>query len=110
MAAKIRFYTDENVPKAVINGLRRRGADVVSTPDAGMLGKSDEDHLELATRLGRVIFTQDDDFLSLNHRGFAHEGIVFANQRASISRMIDGLMLVHEVLDPEDMIGHVEFI
>ena len=62
MADKIRFYTDENVSKAVINGLRRRGADVVTTPDSSMLGKPDEEHLELATRLGRVLFTQDDDF------------------------------------------------
>ena len=110
MADKIRFYTDENVSKAVINGLRRRGVDVVSTPDAGMLGATDERHLALARRLGRVIFTQDDDFLSLNHRGFAHMGIVYAHRRASISRMIDGLMLVHEVLDAEDMIGHVEYV
>ena len=110
MADRIRFYTDENVSKAVINGLRRRGADVVSTPDAGMLGKSDEEHLALATRLGRVIFTQDDDFLSLNHRGFTHMGIIYAPRRDSISKLIDGLMLVHEVLDPEDMRGRVEFI
>jgi hypothetical protein len=74
-----------------------------------MLGKSDEEHLALATRLGRVLFTQDDDFLSLDYQGFTHTGIVYAHQRTSISRMIDGLILVHEVLDSESMAGHVEF-
>ena len=32
MAGQIRFYTDENVSGAVINGLRRQGADVYRRP------------------------------------------------------------------------------
>ena len=110
MAGQIRFYTDENVSGAVIRGLRRQSVDVVSAPDAGMLGATDESHLELARRLGRVLFTHDRDFLRLNSQGIPHMGIVYAHRRGSISRMIDGLMLVHEVLDAEDMIGHVEYV
>ncbi len=29
MGQKIKFYTDEHVPKAVVKGLRQRGVDVV---------------------------------------------------------------------------------
>ena len=49
MAAEIRYYVDENVSVAVIEGTRRRGIAVLSTPEAEMLGASDEEHFELAT-------------------------------------------------------------
>ena len=41
--AKIKFYTDEHVSKAVVMGLRRRGVDVLTVPEAGTLGLSDEE-------------------------------------------------------------------
>ena len=110
MARQIRFYTDEHVSGAVINGLRRQGANVMSTPDAGMLGAMDERHLALASSLGRVLFTQDDDFLRLNSQGTPHTGIVYTHEGSSISRIINGLMRIHETKTPEDMIGRVEFI
>ncbi len=35
---RIRLYTDEHVPKAVIRGLRQRGIDVLTVPEADMMG------------------------------------------------------------------------
>ena len=35
--ARIRFYTDEQVARAAVRGLRRRGVDVVIVPEAGTL-------------------------------------------------------------------------
>ena len=110
MAGQIRFYTDENVSGAVIRGLRRQSVDVVSAPDEGMLGRSDEEHLALAGSLGRVLFTHDRDFLRLDSQGVPHTGIAYIHRRSSISRIINGLMRIHETKTPEDMIGHVEFI
>lgn len=107
---RLRFYTDENVSWAVINGLRQRGVDVMTTPDADMLGRLDEEQLALATEHGRVLFTHDDDFLRLHSQEFPHTGIVYTHQTSSISRMIRGLMLVYEVLDSEYMAGHLECI
>jgi len=45
MARKIRYYTDEHVAKAVVSGLRQRGVDVLTVPEAGMLGASDQEQL-----------------------------------------------------------------
>ena len=59
---------------------------------------------------GRVIFTQDEDFLRLHDSGVTHAGIAFAPQRTSIGEIIRGLMLMYQVLDAEDMRGQVEFI
>ena len=110
MAGQIRFYTDENVSRAVIDRLRSRGVDVASAPEMGMLARSDDEHLELAAGLGRTLLTHDDDFLRLDGQGIPHAGIAYTHQYSSISRILNGLMRIHETRTPEDMAGHVEYI
>ena len=108
MADKIKYYADEHVARAVVRGLRQRGVDVLTSPQAGMLGAADEEHLELATRQDRVIFTQDDDFLRLASTGREHAGIVYAAQPTRIGEIVAGLMLIYQVLTAEEMRNHVE--
>lgn len=110
MGRKIKFYADEQVSKAVVQGLRQRGVDVLTAREANMLGASDEEHLKLARAEGRVIFTQDDDFLRLRAVSADHAGIVYAPQQRSIGRIIRGLMLIYQVLDAGDMQGQVEYL
>jgi predicted nuclease of predicted toxin-antitoxin system len=110
VAERIRLYTDEHVPRAVVKGLRERGVDTVTVSEAGMLGASNEEHLAFARREGRVLFTQDDDFLRLHASEVEHAGIVYARQPTTIGDMIHGLVLVVEVLDSEEMKGHLEFL
>jgi len=110
VADRIRFYMDEHVPRAVTAGLRRRGVDVVTTQEAGLHPASDEQHLVFALQEGRVIFTQDADFLRLHAAGVPHGGIVYVRQQTPVSQMLRGLMLIHDVLAPEDMANHVEFL
>ncbi len=107
--AKIRFYTDEHVPKAVVNGLRQRNVDVLTVPEAGTLGASDREHMNLAQEVGRVIFTQDSDFLRLAADA-EHHGIVYTTQSASIGEIVNGLTLIHQVLEADEMIGRIEFL
>lgn len=101
---------DEHVHPAIAAGLRRLGVDVLTAQEGGLLSADDSTHLELAARNGRVIFTQDADFLRLHHAGVPHHGIAYAPQGTPIGRIIRGLMLIHEVLNPEDMTGRVEFL
>jgi predicted nuclease of predicted toxin-antitoxin system len=54
---------DEHVPRAISVGLRLRGVDVLTAQEDGLRNTPDADLLDRATALGRVIFTQDDDFL-----------------------------------------------
>ena len=110
MSAKIKFYTDENVPNIIAKGLRLRGVDVLTTPEAGMRGVSDVEHLNYALREGRVIFTQDADFLRLHAKGVHHGGIVYAHQRTPIGDIMRGLILIYQLLDATDMENHVEFL
>ena len=74
MSQTISSHLDENVNGAIANGLRRRSIDVTTTPEQGMIGASDEEHLRFAYTQGRVIFTQDRDFLTLHYAGQPHAG------------------------------------
>jgi hypothetical protein len=108
--SKIRYYTDEHVSRAVIRGLRQRGIDVLSVPEANLLGASDEEHLAFARADGRVFFTHDDDFLRLAAAGVAHAGIVYAPRQTATGETIRGLMLIYQVLEAGDMRGKVEYL
>lgn len=41
MARTIQFHLDEHMDKAIAIGLRRRGIDVTTTPEAGLLGEDE---------------------------------------------------------------------
>jgi uncharacterized protein with PIN domain len=108
--AEIKFYMDEHVPAAVTAGLRKRGVNVLTAQGAGMVEATDKEHLILATNQGRVIFTQDADFLRLHATGIEHAGIAYAPQQTPVGPLVRGLMLIYQVLEPEDMYNHVEFV
>ena len=57
MTQKIRFHLDENVSNAIAEGLRRRGIDVTTTSERGLIAASDEEQLYFAMPQNRVIFT-----------------------------------------------------
>jgi hypothetical protein len=73
-----------------------------------MVEATDEDHFVLATNQGRVIFTQDADFLRLHAAGIEHAGIAYAPQQTPVGPLVRGLMLIYQVLEPEDMHNHVD--
>lgn len=106
----ISYYFDEHVAHAVARGLRLRGIDVKTVSDAGLMGASDEEHLAFALEEGRVLFTQDADFLRLDAEGKPHAGIIYVPQQSPIGEIVHGLVLIHQVIEPEEMIGHVEFL
>ena len=57
-----------------------------------------------------MIVTQDADFLRLHASGLLHRGIVHVHQQTSVFHMLRSLMLFHDVLSPDDMVSHVEFL
>lgn len=54
--------------------------------------------------------TQDADFLRLAAAGEPHAGIVYFQQGVRIGDMIRWLVLLAEVLGPEEMANHIEFL
>ena len=55
MPGKIRFYLDEHVPRAVVQGLREQGVDIKTVAEARLLSASDDTHIQRARAERRVI-------------------------------------------------------
>lgn len=75
-----------------------------------MRGATDGEQLSLATQASRVLFTHDVDFLRLHAAGTKHAGIVYSPQGKSVGRILEGLMLIYQLLTPDNMANHVEYI
>ncbi len=69
------FVADEHVPSAVINALRSKGYDVVHAPEQYTQGDEDIDLLENCAEDGRVLLTNDRDFVRLAEET-DHSGVV----------------------------------
>jgi hypothetical protein len=57
---RVRLYMDVHVHRAVTEGLRLRGVEVLTAQEDGTPQYEDPALLDRATQLGRVLFTQDD--------------------------------------------------
>lgn len=111
MAGVIRFHLDEHVNLAIASGLRRRGIDVTTSREAGLIGASDDEQLAYAWQEGRVLVTQDTDFLAIASQVEQHAGIAFALKGSrSIRQVIEQLKLIQHVMSIEEMQGHIEYL
>ncbi|MGH9673690.1 MAG: DUF5615 family PIN-like protein [Bryobacteraceae bacterium] len=59
------FHLDEHIPASIAAALRRRGIDVTTSAESGLLGANDAAQLSFAASAGRVLVTHDADFLRL---------------------------------------------
>ncbi|MGK7903546.1 MAG: DUF5615 family PIN-like protein [Hormoscilla sp.] len=111
----IALYMDEQVPKPITKGLRQRGVDVLTVQEDGRTGTSDSILLDRATGLGRVMFSQDDDFLvEANLRlaeGINFAGVIYTHQQnVSIGDCVRDLELIAKASDPEDCANRVQYL
>jgi predicted nuclease of predicted toxin-antitoxin system len=108
---ELRFYFDESVELAVSQQLQYAGIDVVSAHSLELLGDSDENHLQRATMLGRVLCTYDQDFLRLASDGMSHSGIIFAHQqRASIGGWVREIKAIHAQMQVSELENQVIYL
>ncbi len=84
----IRFHLDESMPNVVAEGLRRRGFDITTSIEAGLITATDPEQLAFSLREGRLLITRDQDFLRLSAQGAEHAGIVFWTERRSVGQLI----------------------
>jgi hypothetical protein len=111
----IPLYMDVHVHAAITEQLEVRGVDVITAQDDDRADSDDDDLLEQATALGRVIFTQDADFHAIaahwQQQGREFAGIVYGHQlRVSIGKCVADLELISKCYEPIDMISRVEHL
>lgn len=100
----------------LVNALRARGVAVTTAHDDGMIERSDEEHLEHATRQGRVLYSfNQGDFYRLHTlylaQGKSHAGIILARQQQhSVGEQMRRLLKLIAVKSAKDMQNQVEFL
>ena len=110
----VRLYTDVHVPFAITE-LKRRGVDVLTAQADVTTQLDDSELLARATRLNRVLFSQDDDLLKVastwQSDGTLFTGVIYAHQlRTNIGQCIADLELIANATEPGEWIGQVVFL
>lgn len=111
----VALYFDVQVRAAIAEGLRLRGVDVLTAQEDDAAMMDDPDLLDRAGDLGRVIFTQDQDFLREAHSrqeiGEFFAGVVYGHQlHLTIGQCVTDLEMIAKVYDPDDMANNVEYL
>jgi predicted nuclease of predicted toxin-antitoxin system len=112
--ALIALYLDEDVHPRLATILRERGFDVLTTAEAGMLGKSDPEQLEFATSQGRAILTHNiRDYVRLAQhyakKNRSHAGIIVSDQ-LPLRELLRRTLRLMTALSAEEMINRFEWL
>jgi len=108
---RIRYFLDEHVAEPVAVGLRGRGLDVLTVRESGRKGQSDDLQLAFAHDAGRMIVTQDADYLALANEGRLHAGIAFIpSGRIPIGSLIRALATLHQEQSADQVRGMVIYL
>jgi len=103
----VAIYMDAHIPRAITEQLRLRGIDVLAATEEGTNRLPDDQLLETASTLGRVVFTHDIRFRALAER-WQREGRQFAGlayghaEGASIGQYVRDLELIAKASDPDE--------
>jgi hypothetical protein len=113
----LRLYLDEDsMAHGLVVALRTRGVDVLTPLDAEMIERLDEEHLEYATSLGRVLYSFNiPDFARLHKvyadEGRSHAGLILARQKQySVGEQLRRLLKLMAARSQEEMINRVEYL
>jgi predicted nuclease of predicted toxin-antitoxin system len=113
VAEPLQFFFDQHIHGAVASGLRQHGVNVLTAQEAGRCGLPDPDQLAFATAQERVMVTHDTDYLALAASGVNHAGIAWCDAtkyRNLVGPLLQMLLLLHGVLDRDDMKNRVEYL
>ncbi|MEG4071971.1 DUF5615 family PIN-like protein [Microcoleus sp. Pol14C2] len=109
------LYMDVHIPQAITEQLRRRGVNVLTAIEDGATELPDDELLERATQLGRVLFTQDIRFRAMaqdwqrQERQFA--GLIFGHQLGgTIGQFVKDLELITLASESDEWMNAVEYI
>ena len=108
-----RLYMDVHVPQSITDQLRRRGVDVITAFEDGFQEVPDDQLLERARQLNRVMFTQDIRFMAMAHawqrQGRPFAGLLFGHQLGgTIGQSVRHLELIAKASEPDEWANVVE--
>lgn len=106
----VTLQADEHIRWSVVRGLRDRGVDVRTAQDAGIVGARDRELLAFCRDRDRVLFTNDDDLLSLAAAG-KHAGVIFQTiQFTTPGELLRAVVHLLDVVPPEEFAGSIFYL
>ena len=106
---------DVHVRRAVTTALRLRSINVLTAQEDGAAELDDDQLLQRATDLGRVLVSQDEDLLRegarrlREHKDFS--GIIYAHQlRVTIGQIVEDIELIAIATSKEEWYGRIEYL
>jgi hypothetical protein len=115
--SRIKIYIDADAMDSdLVAALRSRGVTVITSLDAGLAEKPDEEQLAFATARGCVLYTFNvSDFYRLHTQWIAegreHAGIILAQQqRFSVGEQLRRILRLRATVTLERMRNQVEFL
>jgi len=111
----VALYLDVHVPAAIAEQLRRRQVDVLTAIEDGWQQRSDEELLQHAFEMRRVLFTQDIRFRALaevwQRDGRPFAGLLFGHQlRGTIGQYVEDLELVAKASEADEWMNRIEYL
>jgi hypothetical protein len=108
----ISLYFDVHIPQAIAEQLRRRGVDVKTVVEDGSRRLPDDQVLERATELARVVFTFDIGFRAMaeqwQREGKQFAGLIFGRELgATIGQFVSDLEVVALTSEPREFMNFI---
>jgi Domain of unknown function (DUF5615) len=111
----VQLYMDVHVPQAITDQLRRRDIDVLTAIEDDSDTLLDDQLLERAYLLGRVLFTQDIRFKAMaeewqrQDKPFA--GLIFGHQLGgTVGQFVKDLELIAQASEPNEWLNTIEYL
>lgn len=107
--AKIQFYLDEMMPRAVAQALAARSIGIIMAVDIEMVEKDDlTEHLVYATEHDAVLVTRDKPFATKALSAQSHAGLIcWTGAQNDVGGMVNKLAELAEKHTPEEAVNRV---
>jgi hypothetical protein len=106
---------DVHIPQAITEQLRRRGIDILTAIDDEAATLPDDELLDRASSLGRVLFTQDIRFKALaenwQRQGREFSGLIFGHQMGgTIGQYVRDLEMIAQASELDEWLNTIEHL
>ena len=112
----IRFQADADLNQIIVTACRRAKPemDFQMAADAGLIGISDPEVLEIVAQLGRVLVTHDHKIMSMHFAerimDMPSAGVIVVPQSMSVRAVVDDLVLIWMASEAEEWINRIRVL
>ena len=110
---KIRYQADADLNEDIVSGILRRAPEIdfKTASEANLAGIQDETVLTIAANENRILITHDRKTMPRHFANFIvnneSSGVFVISQHAPIAKVIDDLILIWHLAEPEEFVNNI---